>query len=33
VEVAELLGITERTVRRRWDKARTWLFVALKTDG
>jgi RNA polymerase sigma factor (TIGR02999 family) len=29
VEVAELLGITERTVRRRWDKARAWLFVAL----
>ena len=28
-EVAELLGIAERTVRRRWDKARAWLFVTL----
>lgn len=29
VEVAELQGVNERTVRRRWDKARAWLFVAL----
>ncbi len=29
IEVGELLGITERTVRRRWDKARAWLYVAL----
>ena len=29
VEVAELQGITERTVRRRWDKARAWLYLAL----
>lgn len=28
-EVAELLGINERTVRRRWDKARAWLFLNL----
>ena len=28
-EVAELLGISDRTVRRRWDKARAWLYVAL----
>ena len=28
-EIAELLGVAERTVRRRWDKARAWLFVAL----
>jgi RNA polymerase sigma factor (TIGR02999 family) len=28
-EVAELRGITERTVRRHWDKARAWLYVAL----
>ena len=28
-EIAELLGVAERTVRRRWDKARSWLFVAL----
>jgi RNA polymerase sigma factor (TIGR02999 family) len=32
VEVAELLGVTERTVRRRWDKARAWLMVALSQD-
>ena len=29
IEVAELLKISERTVRRRWDKARAWLLVAL----
>jgi RNA polymerase sigma factor (TIGR02999 family) len=29
LEIAELQGINERTVRRRWDKARAWLFVAL----
>ena len=29
VEIAELQDVTERTVRRRWDKARAWLFVAL----
>lgn len=29
VEVAELLGVNERTVRRRWDKGRAWLYVAL----
>ena len=28
-EIAELLGVAERTVRRRWDTARAWLFVAL----
>ena len=28
-EIAELHGVAERTVRRRWDKARAWLFVAL----
>jgi RNA polymerase sigma factor (sigma-70 family) len=28
-EIAALRGITERTVRRHWDKARAWLFVAL----
>jgi RNA polymerase sigma factor (TIGR02999 family) len=28
-EIGELLGVTERTVRRRWDKARAWLFVTL----
>jgi RNA polymerase sigma factor (TIGR02999 family) len=29
-EVAELLGLTERQVRRQWDKARAFLAVALK---
>ena len=29
VEIAELQGVTERTIRRRWDKARAWLYVAL----
>ncbi len=29
VEVAELLGVSERTVRRKWDKARAWLLLAL----
>jgi RNA polymerase sigma factor (TIGR02999 family) len=28
-EVAELLGVTDRTVRRRWNKARAWLLVEL----
>jgi len=32
-EIAELLGVAERTVRRRWDKARAWLFVALGSGG
>ncbi len=32
-EIAELKGINERTVRRRWDKARAWLFVALGDGG
>ncbi len=29
IEIAELQGANERTVRRRWDKARAWLFIAL----
>lgn len=32
-EIAELSGVTERTVRRRWDKARAWLYVALGGSG
>lgn len=28
-EIAEFQGVTERTVRRRWDKARAWLYLAL----
>ncbi len=31
-EIAELLGVTDRTVRRRWDKARAWLFAALNDN-
>ena len=33
LEIAELLGVTDRTVRRRWEKARAWLYVALQDDG
>jgi RNA polymerase sigma factor (TIGR02999 family) len=33
VEIAELFGVTERTIRRRWDKARAWLYVALGGSG
>ncbi len=33
LEIAALLGITDRTVRRRWDKARTWLYLALQDGG
>lgn len=28
-EIGELQGVTERTVRRRWDRARAWLYTAL----
>jgi RNA polymerase sigma factor (TIGR02999 family) len=28
-EIAQLRGVSERTVRRHWDKSRAWLFVAL----
>ena len=28
-EIAEFQGVDERTVRRRWAKARAWLYVAL----
>jgi RNA polymerase sigma factor (TIGR02999 family) len=31
-ETAEALGLTERTVRRDWVKARAWLFAELRTD-
>ena len=33
LEIAALLGITDRTVRRRWEKARAWLYVALQDGG
>lgn len=29
-EIAETLGLTDRTVRREWEKARLWLSAALK---
>lgn len=29
-EMAELLGVGERTVQRRWNKARAWLLLALQ---
>jgi RNA polymerase sigma factor (TIGR02999 family) len=29
-EMADLLGVGERTVQRRWNKARAWLMVALQ---
>ena len=29
-EIAELQEVSERTVRRRWDKARAWLYLALE---
>lgn len=32
-EIAELAGISVRTVRRQWEKARAYLLVALKDDG
>jgi RNA polymerase sigma factor (TIGR02999 family) len=32
-EIAELQGVTERTVRRRWDKARAFLLSMLREDG
>jgi RNA polymerase sigma factor (TIGR02999 family) len=32
-EIADFQGVTERTVRRRWDKARAWLYVALGGSG
>jgi predicted transcriptional regulator len=28
-EIAEALGVTDRTVRREWVKARAWLYAAL----
>lgn len=31
-EIAELLGVTERTVRRYWQYARAWLFRELYSD-
>jgi RNA polymerase sigma factor (TIGR02999 family) len=33
LEIAEALGVTERTVRRDWVKARAWLYRALAEGG
>jgi RNA polymerase sigma factor (TIGR02999 family) len=33
VETAEALGLSDRTVRREWDKARLWLAQALKPSS
>lgn len=32
-EIAELTGMSERTVRRRWNFARAWLFRELEQEG
>jgi RNA polymerase sigma factor (TIGR02999 family) len=32
-EIAEVLGVTDRTVRRDWVKARAWLYRELYPDG
>ena len=32
-EIAEVLGVTDRTVRRDWVKARAWLYSELYPDG
>ena len=32
-EIAEVLGVSERTVRRDWVKARAWLYSELYPDG
>ena len=33
MEIAEVLGVSDRTVRREWVKARAWLYRALYPDG
>jgi RNA polymerase sigma factor (TIGR02999 family) len=32
-EIAEIFGVTERTVKRDWQMARAWLFSQLRRDG
>ena len=32
-EIAEVFGVTERTVKRDWQMARAWLFSQLRRDG
>jgi RNA polymerase sigma factor (sigma-70 family) len=31
-EIAEILGVNERTVRRQWDFVRAWLFDCINRD-
>ena len=32
-EIADVLGVSDRTVRREWVKARAWLYRAMYPDG
>jgi len=32
-EVAEIMGVTERTVRRQWSYAKAWLFENIDGQG
>ncbi len=32
IEIAEMLGVSERTVQRKWEKARIYLYQSLRTD-
>ena len=32
-EIAEILGVNDRTVKRDWQMARAWLFSQLQRDG
>ena len=31
-EIADALGLTDRTIRREWEKARLWLSAALQKE-
>lgn len=33
LEIARMLGVTDRTVRRDWEKARLWLAAAMRQEG
>ncbi len=33
IETGELLGLSERTVRRDWMRAKAWLYDAIRNDG
>ena len=32
VEIAQLQGVTTRTLQRHWEKARAWIYLALQRD-